>query len=68
MLNFNWLDGISQLTARIIIICAFFIPLVFVLLLPAKYIYSGTAFHKWKNLKIWVFLLVFIQIFIYLFF
>jgi len=66
MLNFNWLADLPIGFARIILLLAFMVPLVFAFILPRAYIYLGAKDHKkWRNLKWWVLGLVIIQVAIY---
>ena len=69
MLNFNWCNNIPEIWARIFIIIAFIIPFVFALTMKKKYILKGAPDNKkWRNLKLWVLLLVIIQIVVYVYF
>lgn len=69
MLNFDWLVDLSEGWARFMVIMAFIIPLIFALFMPKKYIYQGAADQKpWRNLKIWIFIIVALQITVYLYF
>ena len=69
MLNFNFLSDLSEGWARFLVIMAFIIPMVGAFLMPKKYIYMGATDNKpWRNLKVWVFVIVAIQVAIYLYF
>lgn len=69
MLNFNFFSDLSEGWARFLVIMAFIIPLVGALLMPKKYIYQGATDQKpWRNLKVWVFIIVVVQVAIYLYF
>lgn len=69
MLNFNWAVNVSELWARVFIICAFFVPFIFALTMKKSYIYKGLSDRSiWKNLKIWVLILVLVQTLIYAYF
>lgn len=66
MLNFDWLAHLSVETARIIVLLAFLVPLIFAFILPKAYIYLGAQDQKkWRNLKWWILGLVIIQVIIY---
>jgi hypothetical protein len=69
MLNFNWANHVSELWARIFIITAFFIPFIFSLTMKKDYILKGSIDKKrWRDLKLWVLILVIIQTLIYAYF
>ena len=69
MLNFDWANNVSGLWARIFIITAFFIPFIFALTMKKEYILKGAPDRKrWRDLKIWVLILVIIQTIIYAYF
>ena len=69
MLNFNWLADLSDAWGRFLVILAFIAPMIFAFLLSKKYIYQGAADLKnWRNLKIWVLIIVAVQVAIYLYF
>ncbi len=69
MLNFEWCSRLSLGWGRFLVILAFILPLIFALSLPRKYLYLGAPNQKlWRNLKLWVFLLVLAQVMIYLYF
>lgn len=69
MLNFNWLVDLSVGWGRFLIIMAFIIPLIFALTLKKEYIYQGAPDRKaWRNLKYWTFIIVAVQVAIYLYF
>ncbi|RKN80776.1 hypothetical protein [Ulvibacterium marinum] len=56
MLNFDWLSGISQETAKLIFFSLYLLIGVLVLLLPDEYVYEGIPKenrHWWNNLKLW---------------
>jgi len=69
MLNFDWCNNLSIDLARFVVIFAFIIPLIFAFTMKRKYIFQGAPDQKnWRNLKLWVLLLVIVQISIYLYF
>ena len=69
MFNFNWLNGVSEGWGKFLIIMAFIAPMVFAFTMKRKYIYQGASDNAWwRNLKIWVVLIVGVQIAIYLYF
>ena len=69
MLNFDWLSGLDLGTAKILLLCAFLVPLIFSLFLKRKYIYQGAVDNKpWRNLKIWIVILTVFMISVYLYF
>jgi hypothetical protein len=69
MLNFDWLSGIPLPVAKWFVLLAFFGPLLFAFSLPRKYIYQGAQDQApWRNLKVWVLLLVGAQVAVYLYF
>ena len=56
MLNFDWLAGISQESAKIIFLVMFVLIGVLILFIPNEYIYQGIEKNKrhwWNNLKFW---------------
>ena len=69
MLNFNWLENVSELWGRILIIVTLIIPLVFTLTLKNEYIFRDAPdTHRWRNLKVWTAIIVILQIAIYIYF
>lgn len=69
MLNFNWAAGIGDFGARVLIIAAFIVPLVFALSMKKAYIMKGSSDKKrWRDLRIWILMLVVIQSLIYAYF
>lgn len=69
MLNFNWFNEMPIYIARIIVLFAFLVPLIFAFALPRAYIYLGAPDQKkWRNLKWWILALILIQLTIYLVF
>ena len=69
MFNFNWLSGVSEGWGRFLIIMAFIAPMIFAFTMKRKYIYQGAADSAgWRNLKLWVVLIVVVQVAIYLYF
>lgn len=69
MFNFNWLNNVSDTWGRFLLILAFIVPLIFALLMKRKYIYKDAGDTAWwRNLKLWVLVIVTIQIAIYLYF
>ena len=68
MLNFDWLSGISQETAKMIFLVLFIIIGMLVLLIPNEYAYEGmkkSHRHWWNNLKLWSLASLSILFFIY---
>ena len=56
MLNFDWLAGISQESAKIIFLVLFVLIGVLVLFIPNDYIFQGLEKKNrrwWNNLKLW---------------
>ncbi|MEM9141992.1 MAG: hypothetical protein AAGA86_03320 [Bacteroidota bacterium] len=56
MLNFDWLAGISQETAKLIFFGLYLLIGLLVMLLPNEYVYEGVPKedrHWWNNLKLW---------------
>ena len=69
MFNFNWIADLSEGWARFLVIMAFILPLIFAFTLKKKYIYQGAPDQKnWRNLKYWVFVIVAVQVAIYIYF
>ena len=69
MMNFDWLGNLSSGTAKGLVLLAFIIPLVFGFSLPRKYIYQGSPDERpWRNLKVWILLLVAMETGVYLYF
>ncbi|NIA31454.1 MAG: hypothetical protein GWP06_16290 [Actinobacteria bacterium] len=69
MLNFEFLANLSEGWARFLVIMAYIIPLIFAFTLPRKYIYEGAEDQKlWRNLKLWVLVIVAIMVAVYLYF
>ena len=69
MFNFNWIADLSEGWARFLVIMAFILPLIFALTLKKKYIFLGAPDQKnWRNLKYWVFVIVAVQVVIYIYF
>lgn len=69
MFNFNWIADLSENWARFLVIMAFILPMIFAMTLSKKYIYQGAPDQKsWRNLKIWVFVIVAVQVAIYIYF
>jgi len=69
MFNFNWLSNVPETWARFIVICAFIAPLIFAMTMKKKYIYQDAEDQAWwRNLKIWVVIIVAVQVAIYLYF
>ncbi|NOY57557.1 MAG: hypothetical protein GXO75_01305 [Calditrichaeota bacterium] len=69
MLNFDFLANLSEGWARFLVIMAYIIPLIFAFTLPRKYIYEGAEDQKlWRNLKLWVFVIVAVMVAVYLYF
>jgi len=56
MLNFDWLSGVSQETAKMIFFGLYILIGILVLMLPNDYVYEGIKKedrHWWNNLKLW---------------
>ncbi len=56
MLNFDWLAGISQESAKIIFLVLFVLIGVLILFIPNDYIFQGVEkkYRRWwNNLKLW---------------
>lgn len=56
MLNFDWLSGVSQESAKMVFYILFIFIGVLVVLIPREYIYEGVEIkdrHWWNNLKLW---------------
>ncbi len=56
MLNFDWLSGVSQHTAKMIFLGLFILIGILVLLIPNDYIFQGVEKkdrHWYMNLKLW---------------
>lgn len=56
MLNFDWLSGISQETAKMIFFSMYIVIGILVLLVPNDYVYEGIKKedrHWYNNLKLW---------------
>jgi putative flippase GtrA len=69
MFNFNWLSNVSDGWGRVLLILAFIIPLIFAFTMKRKYIYKDAGDNAWwRNLKLWVLVIVLVQIAIYLYF
>ncbi len=69
MLNFDWATTISDGWAKFIVLMAFVAPMIFALSMKKSYIFAGAVDKAWwRNLKIWVVLIVAVQVGIYLFF
>ena len=69
MLNFNWIADLTEGWARFLVIMAFILPMIFAFTLKKKYIYQGASDEKkWRNLKYWVFVIVAVQVAIYIYF
>jgi hypothetical protein len=69
MLNFDWCNNVPEVWARIFIIAAFFIPLVFAFTMKKAYILKGAKDKKrWRDLRFWVLFLVLTQTLIYVYF
>lgn len=68
MLNFDWLSGISQETARYIFLGLYVLIGGLVLLIPTDYTYEGVKKedrHWYNNLKLWAICSLAILFFIY---
>lgn len=56
MLNFDWLSGVSQESAKNIFLVLFVLIGILVLLIPNDYAYEGVKKsdrHWYNNLKLW---------------
>lgn len=56
MLNFDWLEGVSQETAKMVFLALFVLIGILVLLIPNDYVFIGIEKdkrHWWNNLKLW---------------
>ena len=56
MLNFDWLQGVSQENAKSIFYLFFLLIAILVLLVSNAYIFQGLPTEEikwWKNLKLW---------------
>lgn len=68
MLNFDWLSGVSEETAKILFLSIYALIGILVLLLPNEYVYAGLKKeerHWYKNLKLWSLGVLSILAFIY---
>ena len=71
MLNFDWLAGVSQETAKMIFLGLFILIAIIVLFIPNDYIFQGVEKkdrHWWNNLKIWAIVVLASLFFTYLIF
>lgn len=69
MFNFNWLHNVPDGWGRVLLILDFIAPLLFALSMKRKYIYQDARDQTWwRNLKLWVLVIVAVQIGIYLYF
>ena len=56
MLNFDWLSGVSQESAKIVFLVMFVLIGIVILFIPNDYIFEGIEANRrrwWNNLKIW---------------
>ena len=61
MLNFDWLSGVSQQTAKMIFLGLFLLIGILVLLIPREYIFQGVPKeerHWYMNLKLWAWIVL----------
>ncbi len=68
MLNFDWLSGVSQETAKLIFFGLYILIGALVLMLPNEYVYEGIKKedrHWWNNLKLWSLTVLFILATVY---
>ena len=66
MLNFDWLAGLSMAQVKAIVMGLFFVVVVWIWLLPKRYVYQGAPDRRgWRNLKVWATLVVLIQALLY---
>ena len=68
MLNFDWLQSVSQENAKSIFFVFFFIVAILILLIPNAYIFQGLTQEEikwWKNLKIWALVVLSSLIYVY---
>ena len=71
MLNFDWLAGVSQESAKIVFLALFVLIGLLVMLIPTEYAYEGIKKedrHWWNNLKLWAIGVLTILFLIYYFF
>lgn len=69
MLSFNWLNNLPIAWGKFLVILAFIAPLVFALTMKKHYIYAGASDNaRWRNLKLWVLVIVVVQVAVYLYF
>ena len=69
LLNFNWLNELPMGWAKFIVLLAFIAPMIFAFTMKKSYIYQGASNNAvWKNLKLWVIVVVGIQLAIYIYF
>ena len=68
MLNFDWLSGISQETAKMIFMGLFIFIGILVLLIPRDYIFEGVPEedrHWYMNLKLWAWVVLGSLLYVY---
>ena len=56
MLNFDWLAGVSQESAKLVFLVLFVLIGILVLLVPNDKVFEGVEEkdrHWWNNLKLW---------------
>ena len=56
MLNFDWLAGVSQESAKLVFLVLFVLIGVLVLFIPNDQVFEGVEKkdrHWWNNLKLW---------------
>ena len=69
MLNFDWIAHLPQDWARIFVVGLFVVALIFALSMNKSYIFSGVEKPVWyMNLKLWVLVLVGLQVSLYFYF
>lgn len=71
MLNFDWLSGVSQESAKLVFLVLFVLIGVLVVFIPNNYIFEGVEKkdrHWWINLKLWAITVLAILFLIYYFF
>ena len=56
MLNFDWLEGVSQESAKMVVLVLFVLIGVLILFIPNDSIFQGVEKENrrwWNNLKLW---------------
>ncbi|NOY37343.1 MAG: hypothetical protein GXO83_07175 [Chlorobi bacterium] len=68
MLNFDWLSGVSQESAKLVFLGLFVLIGILILLIPNDYIFQGIEKkdrHWWSNLKWWAITVLAILFYVY---